>query len=672
VQTIKAWLKTENPNSTIKEAIFIKEVVVKMKRRKVLCLLVVLTLAFTMSVPVFALDNSASKYGDDVLYEVMSDLMSYGVRIDGSENTKRAAYFLGEEFSKYGSYDVEVVAVPLGYRQTSLYRNYTSVFSAVDIEGAPQLYGRAYPANDTFNNPGNFKGTFHDFGSHTNFTVPDVTSGDIYGTVTFDVAPTAALITTFVNAVKARYTDNVNVTGLYIARTGGTYSANAGNAFCYPPSVTGTVPVPVASLDLASLETARIAGAAGDINSTNRVTISRFGEDVLYSTYATKPAPNGDPDLVIIFSAHLDTVLGATGANDNGSGVVALVELARRFNDVDLGNVELIFAAVNGEETTNMEGSCYIGARLVDEGKAPLTLNFNMDMIAPALNARTNAGAALTTVSLATRSGTQSVGSNWNSQFNIATYFAMADAWNVDSRPSVITNVVTANSSGASDYQIFHHLGMEALSLEHGLEYGYHSSIDNINDNYSHERHLFSVDLMTAAVEKIVASEFSKKAKFYFNEDEGTVSLHNADQLFNTFTSVSTAFTGSFGNQAVTFTPDSTTFELSDDYIASSATGYVNGTSNYLTGATQTFTGRLLPTVVTLDGVVPSAVVEKLSGNTNNLTVTVTEIYSDGSKRFVSDTFSIRNNAAGNYEVGKYKVYVDTKGNDQIRDCRIL
>ena len=63
---------------------------------------------------------------------------------------------------------------------------------------------------------------------------------------------------------------------------------------------------------------------------------------------------------------------------------------------------------------------------------------------------------------------------------------------------------------------------------------------------------------------------------------------------------------------------------------------------------------------------------EKLSGNKNNLTVTVNETLSDGSTNQIKVTLSIDNNAAGTYAVGDYKVYVDTKGNDQIRECRIV
>jgi len=75
---------------------------------------------------------------------------------------------------------------------------------------------------------------------------------------------------------------------------------------------------------------------------------------------------------------------------------------------------------------------------------------------------------------------------------------------------------------------------------------------------------------------------------------------------------------------------------------------------------------------VTLVSATPSAYVTKLNGNKNDLTVTVTETYSDGTMEAFTKTFSINNNAAGTYDVGGYMVYVDTKGNTQIRECYIV
>jgi len=69
---------------------------------------------------------------------------------------------------------------------------------------------------------------------------------------------------------------------------------------------------------------------------------------------------------------------------------------------------------------------------------------------------------------------------------------------------------------------------------------------------------------------------------------------------------------------------------------------------------------------------IPSAYVTKLNGNQNDLTIIVKEVYYDGSTVDFAKTFKINNNAAGTYTVGEYTVYVDTKGNDQIRACYIV
>jgi len=64
-----------------------------------------------------------------------------------------------------------------------------------------------------------------------------------------------------------------------------------------------------------------------------------------------------------------------------------------------------------------------------------------------------------------------------------------------------------------------------------------------------------------------------------------------------------------------------------------------------------------------------SASVLKLTGNQNLLTITITEYSYYGSMAATDYRIMINNNAAGTYKVGEYKVYVDTKGNTQIRAC---
>ena len=67
-----------------------------------------------------------------------------------------------------------------------------------------------------------------------------------------------------------------------------------------------------------------------------------------------------------------------------------------------------------------------------------------------------------------------------------------------------------------------------------------------------------------------------------------------------------------------------------------------------------------------------NAWVEKIPGNQNRLHITVTEYLPDGSVNVITETFMIPNNAEGTYQVGGYSVYVDTKGNIQIRQCEVV
>jgi len=67
-----------------------------------------------------------------------------------------------------------------------------------------------------------------------------------------------------------------------------------------------------------------------------------------------------------------------------------------------------------------------------------------------------------------------------------------------------------------------------------------------------------------------------------------------------------------------------------------------------------------------------TAYVNQFPGNTNQLCIDVIEFYNDGNSFLFKDVFTIANNASGVYTVGGYKVFVDTKGNTQIRDIHLV
>jgi hypothetical protein len=84
------------------------------------------------------------------------------------------------------------------------------------------------------------------------------------------------------------------------------------------------------------------------------------------------------------------------------------------------------------------------------------------------------------------------------------------------------------------------------------------------------------------------------------------------------------------------------------------------------------FTNPFGVSEASVTNVVPTASVRQVPGNTNFLTVNVTETMSNGMTNVITETIEIRNNASGTYDVGNYRVFVNTQGNDQIREIYIV
>jgi Zn-dependent M28 family amino/carboxypeptidase len=55
------------------------------------------------------------------------------------------------------------------------------------------------------------------------------------------------------------------------------------------------------------------------------------------------------PRDILLIGAHYDSVIGSPGANDNGSGVAVMLEMARRFADVEIDRTVRFVAFVNEE-----------------------------------------------------------------------------------------------------------------------------------------------------------------------------------------------------------------------------------------------------------------------------------------------------------------------------------
>lgn len=75
----------------------------------------------------------------------------------------------------------------------------------------------------------------------------------------------------------------------------------------------------------------------------------------------------------------------------------------------------------------------------------------------------------------------------------------------------------------------------------------------------------------------------------------------------------------------------------------------------------------------TVESAEASGVVNQLKGNQNELVITIEEVYTDGTRSGrLTETFLINKNAEGIYRVGRYDIFVNTKGNNQIREIYIV
>ncbi len=89
------------------------------------------------------------------------------------------------------------------------------------------------------------------------------------------------------------------------------------------------------------------------------------------------------PDEIIIVGAHYDAVFGAPGANDNGSGVAAMLELADRFKDKNFPRTVRFVAFVNEEPPNFMTGDMgsYVYAKRAAKEKDNIIAMFALETI---------------------------------------------------------------------------------------------------------------------------------------------------------------------------------------------------------------------------------------------------------------------------------------------------
>ncbi|WP_236048087.1 M28 family peptidase [Paractinoplanes ovalisporus] len=186
---------------------------------------------------------------------------------------------------------------------------------------------------------------------------------------------------------------------------------------------------------------------------------------------------------VVMVSAHYDTVIGAPGANDDGSGTVLCLELARVLRKLPT-NAQVRFA-LWGSEEQGLIGSRYYVAQLPQAERDRILAVYQNDMVATSWDPATR---------------------YWLLSFdglaNRATDEVAAAAARLGYQPRI--SPVTLR--GSSDHQSFQEVGIAAANFSWRgeespalLEPPYHSPEDTIAKNISLERLQVSLELIGSA-----------------------------------------------------------------------------------------------------------------------------------------------------------------------------
>ncbi|GAA4571794.1 M28 family metallopeptidase [Planotetraspora kaengkrachanensis] len=136
---------------------------------------------------------------------------------------------------------------------------------------------------------------------------------------------------------------------------------------------TPTVTIPVVGVGFAVGED--LASPAGTVVHLKTDTTSEIR--TTYNVIADSKW--GDPNKVVQFGAHLDSVLAGPGINDNGSGSAAILETARTLGKIPTRN-KLRFSFWSAEEL-GLLGSDHYVASLSPAEAAKIKLYLNFDMV---------------------------------------------------------------------------------------------------------------------------------------------------------------------------------------------------------------------------------------------------------------------------------------------------
>ena len=170
-------------------------------------------------------------------------------------------------------------------------------------------------------------------------------------------------------------------------------TAGAAAAIIYnnaPGGFNGTLGVPprpegdyVASVSISQeAGTGYVSAITGGANITATVDVTTDVQNIsTYNVLAT--TKSGDQNNKLALGAHTDSVLAGPGINDDGSGTIGILEVAKALSNYKINNA-VTFGFWAGEEE-GLLGSTYYVANLPANESAQIRAYLNFDMVSAAL-----------------------------------------------------------------------------------------------------------------------------------------------------------------------------------------------------------------------------------------------------------------------------------------------
>ncbi|MCM3668117.1 M20/M25/M40 family metallo-hydrolase [Mesobacillus maritimus] len=201
----------------------------------------------------------------------------------------------------------------------------------------------------------------------------------------------------------------------------------------------------------------------GPVEATIKVEGSGFVEKTSYNVIAKmKPHKNKDTNQVVMIGAHHDSVAGGPGANDDASGVSAVLELARVMANMPT-DTELRFVTFGAEEK-GLLGSYHYAGSLSEEDADRIVAHFQMDMVGARDAGGDHPAGGLIMYTI-------------DGKKNLVT-----DLGSAAGARTAADTVIPYGQLGRSDHQPFHELGIPAALFIHSpLESTYHTPDDTLD-----------------------------------------------------------------------------------------------------------------------------------------------------------------------------------------------